>query len=113
MAYAPKKAKALVRNKHELSKLLKQLENASADAVSILVATMNSTEESVSQKMKIDCAEALINFQISVASTISKDSLTRTVADWKMNNGAYQLVDESGKSRAPMLNFDDIQNIAP
>lgn len=111
MAYAPKKAKALIKNKHELSKLLKKLESASADAVELLVNTMNSTAESVSHKMKVDCAEVLINFQISVASTIAKDEITRTVADFKLNSGSHQLVDESGRNKAPMLNFSDIQEI--
>lgn len=108
MAYAPK-PKTILKKKHELAKLLKRLDEASMDAVDVLVNTIRSTEESVSPKMKAECAEVLLNFQIKVADVISKDQITRAVADFKLNNGSHQLVDNEGRSKAPMLNFEDVQ----
>lgn len=111
MAYAPKKVK-LLKNKHELSKLLKDLEAVTPVALANLVEIIESTDESVSPKMKMDCSLVLIELRIKVSDTISKDQITRVLADNKVNNSSHQLVSD-GKNGylPPVIDMETIQRV--
>ena len=101
-----------VKKKHELAGLLKALERGSEDAVDLIVETMNSTDEKVSLKTKLDLAKALVDMQIRVADTISKDQLTRQIAEIKANGLKTPLALEPGQKRlAPMTDFNTIQEV--
>lgn len=88
-----------IKKKHELSSLLKKLEDAQDDAVDIIVNTMNSTDKEVTLKMKLECAEALLGFQIKVSETISKDQLVRQIAEVKAKGLSQPLELAPGEKR--------------
>ena len=102
-----------VKKKHELAGLLKRLEDASESAVDIIVNTMTSTDKEVSTKMKLDCAESLLAFQIKVSDTISKDQLMRQIASVKAKGLSQQLELAPGEKRKlpPKLDMTTIQEL--
>ncbi len=103
-----------VKKKHELDKLLKQIERASPEAVELIVATMtnNDKESGISLKTKLECAKLLIEMQLKVASEISKDNLTRQIAEIKAKGlPPPGLGVQDASRKAPALNFNDIQEV--
>lgn len=100
-----------VKKKHELAGLLKALENGSVDAVELIVETMNSKSDDISLKTKLECAKSLLDMQIKVSAEISKDSLTRQIAEIKAKGLSLPLgPEEVGKKRLPpTTDFGTIQ----
>lgn len=101
-----------VKDKHELAKLLKSLTAATPKAVELLVATMNNESEAVTTKMRLDCANALIELQIKVATEVSRDSLSRQIAEIKVNGLSRPLEQESEpKKLPPKRDFTTVQEV--
>lgn len=99
------------KRKHELTGLLKSLDDVTPAAVKILVDTMNAAEDKVGLKMKVDCATTLIELQVKVADMISKDQLTRTVAQIKAQGLSTPLEVAPGGRQAPRMDFTTVQNV--
>lgn len=100
-----------IKRKHELAGLLKSLDEATPEAVKILVETMNADADKVGLKMKVDCATTLIELQVKVADMISKDQLTRTVAQIKSQGLSTQLEVVQGGRQAPRMDFSTVQTV--
>ena len=102
-----------VKRKHELADLLKQIERGSKGAVQLIVATMESTDETIGLKTKLECAKALLDLQIKVADQISKDQLTRQIAEIKANGLTKPLELQPGEKKRlpPTTDFDTIQEV--
>ena len=100
-----------VKRVHELASLLKLVEKGSKDAVDLLVDTMNAKDEDVGRKMRVQCAEALVTLQIKIADTISKDQLTRQIAEIKIKGLTHGGETEEGKAKAPRVDFMTIQEV--
>lgn len=100
-----------VKKTHELTSLFKLLDSGSKDAVELIVKTMNADEKDVPLKMKIQCAEKIIDLKIKVADTISKDQLTRQIAEIKVNGPPPQEGSTADRPRGPVLAFDTIQKV--
>lgn len=103
-----------IKKKHELADLLKQVERGSKDAVELIVTTMNETDEKiVPLKTRLECAKALLEMQIKISAEISRDQLTRQVAEIRKHGMATPLGLEAGapKRIAPSMNFDMVQKV--
>ncbi len=103
-----------VKKKHELANLLLSVQKVSKDAIELIANTMNSTEETVSQKTKLECARFLLEFEVKVSDTISKDQLVRQVAEIKAKGLITPLgeVGEGERKRvAPTKDFTKIQEV--
>jgi hypothetical protein len=113
MVVALKEGQVFVKRKHELADLLKQVEKGSKDAVELIVETMNATDEKVSLKTRLECAKALLDLQIKVSDTISRDELTRQIAEIKAQGLKIPLVpdDDDDKPKPPRLDMANIQSV--
>lgn len=100
-----------LKKKHELADLLKKLEDVSDEAVDVVVGTMRSSDSS--PKMKSECATMLLTLQIKVSDTISKDQLTRQIAEVKSKGLSTPLTLEPGEKRKlpPKLDMKTIQSV--
>jgi hypothetical protein len=100
-----------VKNTHELTSLFKLLDAGSTDAVELIVKTMNAKDDEVGLKMRIQCAEKIIDLKIKVAETISKDQLTRQIAEIKVNGIPPPSGSTADRPRGPVIDFDNIQKV--
>ena len=103
-----------VKKKHELASLLKEIEKGSSEAVDLLVCTMNSDGDKVDLKTKLECAKILLDLQIKVSSEISKDQLTRQIAEIKVKGLSTPLELEPGQKKRlpPTTDFSTIQLVS-
>lgn len=101
-----------VKKTHELASLFKLLDSGSKDAVELIVETMNAKdgEDAVPLKFRLQCAEKIIDLKIKVAETISKDQLTRQIAEIKVN-GIPPPEGSTVKPKGPVIDFDNIQKV--
>jgi hypothetical protein len=110
------KEKSFIRDKGELSNLLKFLSKVSASAVEILVDAMNA-KDGVDQKTKIACAEKLLDFQIACAKQVNDDNMQRMIAEIKLNrtplanNLSAIEFDEEKRRNRPVVDFSQIQDV--
>lgn len=110
MAVALREGQIFVKKKHELTDLLKQLDRVTPDAVDFLVEQMNDKNNPV--RVRVACADKLIDYKISVSEAINKDELTRQIAEIKTTGPKTPLVPEGGgKPSAPRLDMGTIQNV--
>lgn len=110
-AVALKEGSLFVRKKHELADLLKKVEKESPGALEVVSQILSSTdEEKVPMKIKLETARWLLEFQKGLSETISRDELTRQIAEFKAN-GARSLVADEEKPSAPRLDMTTIQKI--
>jgi hypothetical protein len=101
-----------IKKVHELAGLLKRIEAGSEDAVDIIVDTMNTDDKEVSKEVKAKIAVKLIELQIKIADTISKDQLTRQIAEIKVKGLSTPLGLEGEKKKLPpMLDFSNIEQV--
>ena len=98
--------------KHDLTGLLKTLEKANKESVALLVKTMEDENQPI--KVRLDCANALLGYNISVADMISKDQITRQISELKANGKVGRLGfggNDDDKPEAPRLDMTTIQNV--
>lgn len=101
-----------IKKKHELADLLKQVEKGSKDAVDLIVETMNADDTKVPLKTKLECAKALLEMQIRISSEISRDQLTRQIAEIKKNGLSTPLgVQGQPKRLPPTMAFETVQEV--
>jgi hypothetical protein len=103
-----------VKKTHELSGLLKAVERGSKDAVDLIVDTMNETDETkVSLKVRLDLAKFLVDAQVKISDTISKDQLVRQVAEIKAKGLSTPLELQPGEKKRlpPTTDFNTIQEV--
>lgn len=95
---------------NKLEQLLKQLTKASNNAVQLLTELVNDTEQD--KKTRIDAAKYLIDKRIEVSNAISKDTLTRLVAEHKINGAPKNLKTiNSEEDEGPSIDFDNVRKI--
>jgi len=100
-----------VKGKHELQALLKKIQRGSAEAVDMLIETMNNTEVEV--KTRVACAQSLIEYEVKITDQINKDQLTRQVAEVRAKGliGNGSTVDGEDKPLPPRVDFTQIQEV--
>ncbi len=102
-----------VKKTHELTPLLKRIQAGSAQAVELLIDTMNRPEAEVGIKLKVACAEALIDMEVKISDQISKDQLTRQIAELKAKGFSQPLEQLPGEPRRlpPKTDYSTIQEV--
>lgn len=100
-----------VKNKHELSDLLKRVQAGSVQAVDLIVTTMNAPEEQVSLKTRLECAKLLLEIEIKVSAEISRDQLTRQIAEIKANPLPIGHGSTVGGRKPPIKDFTTIHAV--
>ncbi len=101
---------SFLKDKHELAKLFKSLDKASQAAVKLLTETLESTDKDVTLKMKLECAERLLDFYMRTAKQISDDDMARLIAEVKLGGSKQGFVLKEGERPAqPVLNFSEIK----
>lgn len=102
---------SFLKDRHELAKLFKQLDKASQAAVKLLTDTLDSKDENVTIKMKLECAERLLDFYMRTAKQISDDDMSRLIAEVKLAPGKPGFTLKEGEKPAkPALNFGEIKD---
>ena len=101
-----------VKKKHELSDLLKRVQAGSVQAVDLIVETMNEKDETkVSLKTRLECAKLLLDIEIKVSAEISRDQLTRQIAEIKANPLPIGNGSTVPGRQAPRKDFTTIQTV--
>jgi hypothetical protein len=100
-----------IKRKHELEDVHKQIHKGSKEAVALLVSAMNNLQLTIDVRLR--CAKDLIQFDMSMADQISKDTMNRLIAEIKVNpNGpARNLSIEDDEPQTPVLDFSTIREI--
>lgn len=100
-----------IKKTHELSKLAKRLDKVSDGAIDVIVETMNNPK--TDPKLRVACATTLTDMHIKVNDIISKDQLTRQIAELKKNGLSTPLQLQSGeiKPLPPRRDFLTIQSV--
>lgn len=109
MAVALKAGQVFVKKRHELDDLLKHLDKVTLEAVDFLVETMHDVNQE--RKVRVACADKLIDYKINISEAISKDELTRQIAEIKATGLKTPLVEEGTKPSAPRLDMHTIQSV--
>lgn len=91
----------------QLKKLAKELSKASKEAIDVLLKLLESKDE----RVRMQAAMKLIEYDIDVKKAISADQMQRLIAEIKLNRGVTstkQLVATEEKKR-PVVDFDRIR----
>ena len=94
----------------QLKKLAKQLATASKEAIDVLLELLKSKDE----RVRMQAAMKLIEFDIDVKKAISQDQIQRLIAEIKLNRGGglqqLQAGEEQSKKR-PIVDFSTIRSV--
>lgn len=98
-------------DKVDLKKLAREISKASKEAVDVLVKLLESTDE----KVRMQAAIKLLEFDIDIKKAISQDQMQRLIAEIKLNRQSNTKVidvenDEERKKR-PIVDFSTIKVI--
>lgn len=91
----------------DLKRVAKELTKASSTAVEVLLKLLESKDE----RVRMQAATKLLEFQITVAKEISHDQMQRLIAEIKLNGGSTKKLiaaQEGGKKR-PVVDFQTIR----
>jgi HEAT repeat protein len=97
-------------DKIDLKKLAREIVKASSAAVDVLVKLLESTDE----RVRLQAATKLVEFQVQVAKEISADQMQRLIAEIKLVRAPQQkLVDANNPSKPnrPMVDFSTIREV--
>jgi len=97
-----------IKKRHELAALLKRVQNGSAKAVDLLIYTMEN--ENTEPKLRVACAQSLIEYEVKITDQINKDQLTRQIAEIKAKGIVTPLTAEE-KALPPKTDFTTIQEV--
>lgn len=100
-----------IKKKHELADLLKAVERGSEDALGLIVNTMNSEDATIGLKTRLECAKMVLELQLKISAEISKDQLTRQIAEIKKNGLSTPLGQDGPKRLPPKTDFGTIQAV--
>lgn len=94
----------------DLKAVARKLTSASSKAVEVLLKCLESNDE----KLRLQAATKLLEFQITVAKEISHDQMQRLIAEFKLaRGGKTKLVDaENGGKKKPVVDFANIRKIS-
>lgn len=100
-----------VKKTHELASLLKKVKQGSAQAVDLLIDTMERPDDEVGLKIKVECAKTLIDYEVKITDQINKDQLMRQVAEIKAKGLSIPLLPGNDKPLPPTTDFKTIQAV--
>jgi hypothetical protein len=91
----------------DLKQLQSNLKRVSKAAVDVLIKCLESEDE----KMRMQAAKMLLEFQITVAKEISADQMSRLIAEVKLSRNPQGRIAEGDKPQAPLVDFDNIREV--
>lgn len=98
----------------DLKRLARDIGRNSSKAVDVLVTLLGSTDE----KVRLEAAKKLIEFQVAVAKEISADQMQRLIAEIKLVRQPKQKLipageggDDGEKQNKPVVDFHTIRVI--
>ena len=101
-----------LKEKHELTKLLKSLDTAATKAVKLLTDTMNN--DKTDEKTRLECANKIIGFYMAASKQINDEDMARLIAQVRLggNNGGFKLKPGTSSPAAPpALDFTNIREV--
>jgi hypothetical protein len=102
---------SFLRDEIALKKLLKDLTKASKEAIEVLVVCLKSEDE----KIRMQAASKILEFQSTVADKVNQDQMQRLVAEIKFNRQPQgklmQLEDEKPATVRPVVDFTRIREV--
>jgi HEAT repeat protein len=103
-------SQSFLKDELQLKKLSKELSKATKEAIEVLVKLLESTDE----KVRMQAATKLLEFDIDVKKALSTDQMQRLIAEIKLNGGGtkkLELDDESGGKQKVVVDFSNIRSI--
>jgi HEAT repeat protein len=100
---------SFLEEKVQLQKLSKELSKASKEAIEILLSLLTSKDE----RIRMQAAIKLLEFEIDVKKAISQDQMQRLIAEIKLNRDPQTTkipLEADGKKR-PIVDFSTIRQI--
>lgn len=97
-------------DKVNLKKLAQTISTASSKAVAVLLTLLDSKDE----RVRLQAATKLVEFQIQVAKEISSDQMQRLIAEIKLVRAPTKKlvgVDDPDSPRKPIVDFSTIRQI--
>lgn len=97
----------------QLKKLFKDVSKATKEAVDVLIACLGSNDE----KVRMNAATKLLEFQVSIAKEINQDQFQRMIAEIKLRNPTTKVVtltadeEERQKKQRPIVDFSTIRSV--
>lgn len=92
------------RQKHALAKTIKLIDKETEVIVETLVELLKSEDE----KVRLQAAAKLMDYQIAIAEHINRDEIQRVLLELKNPTGSRGLVEDDN---SPSIDFSTIQNI--
>lgn len=97
-------------DKLDLKKLAREIGKASSKAVEVLMALLDSKDE----RVRLEAAKKLVEFQVQIAKDMSADQMQRLIAEIKLVRAAKTAktveANEDGPKR-PLVDFATIRKI--
>ena len=105
-------ALSFLKKKHDLQNTLNRVQRASKEAIELLTTCMN--DEKLDIRFRAQCAKDLIGMEVTMTDIISKDNMSRLIAEIKLNpgnvnNNLKTLPDKP--SGVPALDFATISSV--
>jgi len=97
----------------QLKDLLKKVSRETKKAIEVLVSAMDSADE----RIRLQAATKLLEFQVTIAKEINADQMQRLIAEIKLNRQpASKLIpvapeDEEAKKKRPIVDFSTIREV--
>lgn len=93
----------------QLKKLAKALSSASKEAVDVLIKLLGSQDE----KVRMQAAMKLIEYDIDVKKAISQDQMQRLIAEIKLARGGSttKQLTATQESNRPLVDFSTIREV--
>jgi hypothetical protein len=106
---------SFLNDKVKLDKLSKELSKVSKEAIDVLVTLLASSDE----KVRMQAASKLLEFDIDVKKAMSNDQMQRMIAEIKLNRQPQtklvplsQDEEEEQRKNRPVVDFTTIRSIA-
>jgi hypothetical protein len=103
---------SFLEEKVDLRRLARDISRASSKAVDILIKLLDSKDE----KIQLEAAKKLVEFQVQVAKEISTDQMQRLIAEIKLVRAPQQKLvpadDGDAGTKRPVVDFTTIRAIS-
>jgi hypothetical protein len=101
---------SFLQDEVQLKKLAREITKATKPAIEVLLRLM---EKSTDEKIQMQCAIKLLEFDIDIKKAISQDQMQRLIAEIKLNRGVattkmLQADEDNGKPK-PIVDFSTIR----
>lgn len=95
-------------DKIDLKKLAREISKATSTAVDVLMKLLDSKDE----RVRLEAAKKLVEFQVQIAKEISADQMQRLIAEIKLVRAPTQkLVPADEGKKRPLVDFSTIREV--